>query len=90
MGDIIRKIVSFVVLIAGILAIVSFFINASNLIIDPFKAAFDPFDFKNFGDALWGCLYNLGIPLILIMLGLMGLTLADKNPENPKKSKKSK
>ena len=73
-----RKIVSFALLIAAVLALIGFFIGAGTLIFDPFKAAFDPFSLKLFGAALYSMMQAIGIPLIMIMLGLIGLTVQGK------------
>ena len=74
-GDLIRKIVSFALLIAAGVALVGFFIGAGTLVFDPLVEAFDPFSFPKLGAALYGIMEALGIPLIMIMLALIGLTV---------------
>jgi len=71
----VRKIVSFVVLIAAGLALIGFFIGSSALVFDPFKAAFDPFNFEKFGLAIYTFIEVLSFPLIMIILGIIGLTI---------------
>ena len=75
----VRKIFSFVLLVAAILVLVSFFLAAGTIIFDPFKAAFDPFNFKLLGAALYGFMSAIGVPLIMFMLGLIGLTMGNKD-----------
>ena len=74
-GDIIRKVVSFALLIAAGIAIIGFFIGVGTIVFEPFKDAFNPFDFSKFGAAVFGFMRELSLPLIMFMLGLIGLTL---------------
>ena len=75
-GAVIRKIISFIMLIAAAIALVAFFFGAGPLVFDPFKAAIDPtFDFWLFSSAIYNLFATLAVPLILAMLGLIGLTV---------------
>ena len=73
-----RRIISFVVLVAAVISLVSFFMATRSLVFDPFRAAFNPFDFTLFGAALWGFMESLAIPIILGMLGMIGLSLGGR------------
>lgn len=75
MGDLFRKIVSLVMLIAAGIAIVGFFIGAGTILFEPFKEAFNPFNFGALGTAIYKFIEALSVPLILVMLGLIGLTV---------------
>ena len=75
----VRKIISFVLLIAAAIALVGFFIGVGPIVFDPFKAAFEPkFDFGQLGLAVYGFIGALSTPLILFILGLIGLTVDNK------------
>ena len=75
-GDLVRKIVSLAMLVAAGIALVGFFIGAGTYVFDPFEAAFSPkFDFATLGTAIFDFISTLSIPLILFMLGLIGLTV---------------
>ena len=74
-GDLLRKIISFALLIAAVVALIGFFIGSGTLVFDPIIDAFDPFNFADLGTALYNAMYQLGIPLIMIMLGIIGLTV---------------
>jgi hypothetical protein len=77
-GDIIRKIVSFALLVAAGIALVGFFMSVGTVVFTPFKNAFSPtFDFAALGQALFGFMEALGIPLMMIILGIIGLTVND-------------
>ncbi|MCL2587766.1 MAG: hypothetical protein FWE31_06080 [Firmicutes bacterium] len=70
------RIFSFVVLVAAVISLVSFFIAAGSVVFDPFRAAFNPsFDFTAFGAALFGFMTAISVPLILAMLGIIGLSV---------------
>ena len=73
-----RIIVSFVVLVTAIVTLVCFFLASGSLVFDPFKAAFNPFNFKLFGAALYSFMSALSVPLILGLLGFIGLTMSNK------------
>ena len=75
MGDMVRKIVSLILLVAAGIALVGFFIGSGTLVFDPIINAFDPFNFEKLGLALFGFVQALSVPLILVMLGLIGLTV---------------
>ena len=75
-GDFVRKIVSFVLLAAAVIALIFFFAGASSTIGEPFKAAFDGgFDWSLFSKAVYDALIALAMPLIMLVLGLIGLTV---------------
>ena len=74
-GDLLRKIVSLVLLVAAIVALVGFFIGSGTLVFNPIIDAFKPFDFQALGLALFRAMEALAIPLIMIMLALIGLTV---------------
>lgn len=75
LGDGLRKLVSFIILIAAGISLVFFFMGAGTLVFDPIVAAFSPFNFSALGAALYGFMEALSVPLIMIMLGLIGLTV---------------
>jgi len=69
------RIISLIVLVAAAIALISFFLAFGSVVIDPFRNAFNPFDFRLFGEAVFDFMMALSIPLILGMLGLIGLTM---------------
>ncbi|MCL2569835.1 MAG: hypothetical protein FWE16_01350 [Firmicutes bacterium] len=69
------RIISFIVLGAAVISLVTFFMSFGTTVIDPFREAFNPFSFRALGDALWIFMYSISTPLILGMLGLIGLTM---------------
>ena len=71
-----RRIASFIVLVAAVISLVTFFMAAGSVVFEPFREAFNPFDFTAFGAALFGFMQAISIPLILAMLGLIGLTIS--------------
>ena len=75
MFDGIRKIVSFVVLAAAVLALVTFFWGSGVLVFEDIIAAFNPFDWQLLGAALYDFMAALSVPLIMILLGLLGVTV---------------
>ena len=78
--EMLRTIVSFVLLVAAAITLITFFMSASTIIFDPFRAAFNPFDFRALGDALFGFMTAISIPLIMLMLALIGLAVGrDRN-----------
>jgi len=75
-GDFIRKIVSFVLLVAAVVALIFFLAGAGATITEPFKAAFeDGFDWSLFSKAVYDTLVALSMPLIMLVLGLIGTTV---------------
>jgi len=69
-----RKIISFALLTAAVIALVFFFLGAGATISQPFKAAFDGgFNWSLFGKAVYDTLIAMAMPLIMLMLGLIGL-----------------
>jgi len=70
------KILSFVLFIAAAISLVSFFLAVGSVIIDPFRDAFNPFDFTLFGAAIWGFMEAISTPLIMGMLSLIGFHLS--------------
>lgn len=78
-GDLIRKIVSFALLAASAITLVAFFMGVGTIVFDPFKAAFDPFNFSLLGEAIYKFMEAISLPLIMFILGLIGLTLDSSN-----------
>ena len=74
-GDIIRKVVSFALLIAAGIAIIGFFMGVGTIVFEPFQDAFSPFNFSLLGKAVFDFIEKLSVPLIMVMLGIIGLTL---------------
>jgi len=75
-GDLVRKIVSFALLAAAVIALVFFFASVGATIGEPFKEAFeDGFNWSLFSKAVYDTLVALAMPLIMCMLGLIGLTV---------------
>ena len=74
-GDLIRKIISSILLVAAVLALIGLCIGGGTTIIQPFADAFSPFDFGLLGQAIYNLMNYLSVPLIMIMLGLIGLTV---------------
>ena len=73
------RILSFVVLVAAVVALISFFMAVGSVILDPFRAAFDPFNFTYFGAAIFGFMEAISLPLILGMLALIGLSMSRRD-----------
>lgn len=74
-GDLIRKIVSFALLIAAGFALVGFFVGAGTFVFDPIVDACKPFDIQKLGVAMYNLIEAMSLPLIMIILGLIGLTV---------------
>ena len=70
--SILRRIISFVVLVAAIVVLVGVCMryNWGN-----FGAAFNPFDFNKMVDALLAFFAEAGNAIVLTMLGFIGLTM---------------
>ena len=77
-GDLIRKIISLVLLVAAGIALAGFFIGSGTLVFKPIIDAFKPFNFEALGISLYNFIDKLFVPLVLAMLGLIGLTVADE------------
>lgn len=76
---ILRKIVSFVVLVAGVVALVAVCMSSlMNSVWSAFQTAFSPFDFKALMDAVAAFVTRTGTPLILTMLGFIGISIPGK------------
>jgi len=73
------RIISFIVLVAAVLSLISFFMAAGTIVFDPFRAAFDPFSFRELGAALFGFMHMISIPLTLGMLALIGLNMSSND-----------
>ena len=77
--SILRKIVSFVVLVAAIVLLVGVCMSSlMNPTWAAFKAAFSPFDFQKLIDAISLFFTFTGNAIILLMLGFIGLTMPGK------------
>ncbi|MCL2587618.1 MAG: hypothetical protein FWE31_05305 [Firmicutes bacterium] len=73
------RIISLIVLVIAAIALVTFFMAAGSVVFDPFRAAFNPFSFRLFGAALFEFMTAISIPLILGMLGMIGLTIGRRD-----------
>ena len=73
--DLIRRIASFVLLVAAVIALVGFFIGSGTLVFKPIGDAIKPFNFEALGAALYNFISILSVPLIMVILGLIGLTM---------------
>lgn len=74
--SILRKIVSFIVLVAGIVVLVGLCLNSSmNTIWEAFANAFAPFDFQAVVNALSAFFLIAGNAIVLIMLGFIGISI---------------
>ena len=77
--SILRKIVSFVVLVASIVVIVAVCMQPEmNAVWKAFGAAFSPFDFEKLAAAIYSFFLLLGMPIILMMLGFIGISIPGK------------
>ncbi len=77
--NILRKIVSFIVLVAAIVVMVGVCMSSSmKTVWEAFKTAFSPFDFMKLSEALYAFIVATGFPLILIMLGFIGISIPGK------------
>lgn len=77
--NLLRKIVSFVVLVVAVVVLVGVCMSSTmKPIWEGFKTAFSPFDFQKLVDAISSFLLILGTPVTLLMLGFIGLTIPSK------------
>ena len=74
-GNIFRKTVSFALLITAGIALIGFFMSVGTVVFDPFADAFNPFSIAAFGKAVYGFMEAISLPLIMVILGIIGLTL---------------
>ena len=78
---IVRKFVSFILMAAAIFALVAVFVGTED-VLQPIADSFSPFEFRAFGYALNGLITGyVGIPLMLFILGFIGMTIPDASKE---------
>jgi len=65
------RIISFIVLVVAVIVLISVFMNSDNL----FRGFFDG-GFRGFADSLFILTQAIALPIILGMLGLIGLNMA--------------
>ena len=74
--NIVRKVVSLILLVGAVIGLIGFFIGSGTLVFDPIVDSFKgKFNFEELGLALYNFIEKLSLPLIMIILGLIGLTL---------------
>lgn len=77
--NILRKIVSFIVLVAAVVVLVGVCMSSSmKPVWEAFGNAFSPFDFQKLVDAIYAFIIALGFPLVLLMLGFIGISIPGK------------